>query len=154
MPRKSTYCSAESGQLSIAGRRAADDVGGVAEVMGIAHRRLDALAQREVGEVDVEDAVVTQVAVERGSDEDTAAAGALANDMLAFGWLEAGEEIGLLAQGRAMVARYLTQAVLGLAQHLEGRLELQRCVDHVHAATAGLFENDLRIGDSGVELLP
>lgn len=74
--------------------------------------------------------------------------------MLAFRRREAGEEIGLLAQERAMVARHLTQAVLGLAQHLEGRLELQRCVDHVQAATAGLFEDDLRIGDSGVDLLP
>jgi hypothetical protein len=73
--------------------------------------------------------------------------------MLARRRLEPGEEIGLLTQERAMVARHLAQAVLGLAQHLEGRLELQRCVDHVQAATAGLFEDDLRIGDSGVDLL-
>lgn len=105
-------------------------------------------------QVDLIDAVVAQVAIERGSDEDAAAASALANDMLAFCRLEAGEEIGLLAQKRAMVARDLAQAVFGFAQHLEGRLELQRCVDHVHAATAGLFDDGLRIDDSGIDLLP
>jgi len=56
--------------------------------------------------------------------------------MLARHRLEAGEEIGLLAQERAMVARHLTQAVLGLALHLEGRLELQRCVARLALAVA------------------